>query len=1278
MHTYTDMLIFYQTKPTLMKKLYFFLSLLFLIYFSQNSWGQVKLGNNPSNIDPTALLELESSTQALLLPRLTSAQRDALPMDTSPIGLLIFNTDLNQIQYLYEATVTTVKGEKRQELRWESATDNAIPFARPTNPILGQLFYDNDAEQLSIWNGNAWVIVGANLANTGGATSTISYQNLTLVGSQLSISNGNTVDLSSLVGATGPAGPQGPTGPQGSPATDDQTLTASALSMNNTLTIAISGGNTEVIDLSNLNQDITGLSFDSKTNSLTVGITNGASETVDLSNLNQDIAELAFDSTTNSLTVGITDGASQTIELTALAPTGLVSVTEGGNAGHRLATSNVANHGDIGAGAIDLSTQTASSTSTGARGDYSLAAGQNTIASGNYSVALGENTNATGNSATTWGLFTEATGTAASAWGLSTEATDAYATAWGRDTQATGNSATTWGLFTEATVTAATAWGRDTQATGEFATAWGRSSTASASYSTAFGLGTTAETYGQTTIGTYNTTQTGNATNFIAGDRLLVVGNGTSSGARSDALVILKDGTTTLNGALTINTTSTTASYTLPVGGGTNGQVLSMLDANSGTTTWTTVAGGASTGLASVTEGGFSGHRLATEDAANHGDIGRGAVDLSIQTTTSSVRGATGEFSFALGSRTTASGDYSTAFGRATIASETYSTAFGFESEASGEYSTAFGNGTTASGNYSTAFGNNTQASGNHATAWGVATNAIGQFGATAWGQNTTASASYSTAFGLGAGAESYGQTSIGTYNTTQTGNATSFVPTDRLFVIGNGANIVNRSDALVILKNGNTTLNGALTIDPTGTSSYTLPTARGTAGQVLSIDNATTGTTTWTTLIGSGVPQFLSASALSDTNTLTIDISGGNQVSLDLSALAPTGLASVTEGGNTGHRLVTESAANHGDIGNESVDLSIQDVASGSRGATGDFSFALGRRTTASGNHSTAFGTENSATADYSTAFGNGTTASGNYSTAFGNNTQASGNYATAWGVDTNALGVNATVWGSSGIASGTLSTAFGGGTTAESYGQTTLGFYNTAHPGTPNTTANVGSDRLLVVGNGTGSTVRSDALVILKNGNTTLNGALTLDPTGTSSYTLPTTRGTAGQVLTMLDATTGTTHWTTPATGGGGFVGSFKNLEVKGKALFTNGIELEGTFTQKTAGTLHADYVFESYFDGISDYNPSYSLPSLAEVEQFVKTNKHLPGVQSRAAIQAEGKWDVTENVRTNLEKVEELYLHTIEQQKQLGAQQEQLEAQQKEIETLKAMIKDLMEKK
>jgi hypothetical protein len=50
--------------------------------------------------------------------------------------------------------------------------------------------------------------------------------------------------------------------------------------------------------------------------------------------------------------------------------------------------------------------------------------------------------------------------------------------------------------------------------------------------------------------------------------------------------------------------------------------------------------------------------------------------------------------------------------------------------------------------------------------------------------------------------------------------------------------------------------------------------------------------------------------------------------------------------------------------------------------------------------------------------------------------------------------------------------------------------------------------------------------------------------------------------------------------------------------------------------------------------------------------------------------GQWDVNENVRTNLEKVEELYLHTIEQQKQI-------EAQQKEINTLKVMLNTLLKK-
>ena len=44
---------------------------------------------------------------------------------------------------------------------------------------------------------------------------------------------------------------------------------------------------------------------------------------------------------------------------------------------------------------------------------------------------------------------------------------------------------------------------------------------------------------------------------------------------------------------------------------------------------------------------------------------------------------------------------------------------------------------------------------------------------------------------------------------------------------------------------------------------------------------------------------------------------------------------------------------------------------------------------------------------------------------------------------------------------------------------------------------------------------------------------------------------------------------------------------------------------------------------------------------------------GVQSRADLVRNKAWNVSENVRTNLEKVEELYLHTIAQEKKIQQQ-------------------------
>ncbi len=65
--------------------------------------------------------------------------------------------------------------------------------------------------------------------------------------------------------------------------TDSQTLTASLNT--NTLTLAISGGNTQTVSLATINtdaQNISALSFNSSTNSLTVGISGGASQSISL------------------------------------------------------------------------------------------------------------------------------------------------------------------------------------------------------------------------------------------------------------------------------------------------------------------------------------------------------------------------------------------------------------------------------------------------------------------------------------------------------------------------------------------------------------------------------------------------------------------------------------------------------------------------------------------------------------------------------------------------------------------------------------------------------------------------------------------------------------------------------------------------------------------------------------------------------------------------------------------------------------------------------------
>jgi len=148
-------------------------------------------------------------------------------------------------------------------------------------------------------------------------------------------------------------------------------------------------------------------------------------------------------------------------------------------------------------------------------------------------------------------------------------------------------------------------------------------------------------------------------------------------------------------------------------------------------------------------------------------------------------------------------GPFSSAFGQNCIASGQHSFATGFANTASGTSSAAFGQFNIASGGLSAAFGINTTASGNFSTALGRVSSASGE-NSFVQGINNSATSFGETVLGIGA-----------TLYSTSLNGATQFRAAnlnDRLFVVGNAidsnnsgfVDTIERSDAMVILKNGN------------------------------------------------------------------------------------------------------------------------------------------------------------------------------------------------------------------------------------------------------------------------------------------------------------------------------------------------------------------------------------------------------------------------------------------------------------------------------------------
>ncbi|MFT4643713.1 MAG: hypothetical protein ACI8ZX_000106 [Planctomycetota bacterium] len=221
--------------------------------------------------------------------------------------------------------------------------------------------------------------------------------------------------------------------------------------------------------------------------------------------------------------------------------------------------------------------------STTAGGNQSFAVGFSTTANGNVATAMGNSTVASGVSSTAMGLYSVASGVASTATGYDTEASGANSTAMGKETTASGLNSFATGGSTTASGDYSTASGRSTLssgshsfaagfstiASGESSTAMGVNSTASGDKSVSIGDNTIANSFSEIAIGRNPVAKTGNATIWVATDRLFSIGNGASASSQSMALEILKNGITVLPAVVSLNFADDTAAATggVPVGG---------------------------------------------------------------------------------------------------------------------------------------------------------------------------------------------------------------------------------------------------------------------------------------------------------------------------------------------------------------------------------------------------------------------------------------------------------------------------------------------------------------------------------------------------------------------------------------------------------------------------------------------------------------------------------------------------------------------------------------
>lgn len=780
-------------------------------------------------------------------------------------------------------------------------------------------------------------------------------------------------------------------------------------------------------------------------------------------------------------------------------------------------------------------------------GNYSAAMGENVVASGSHAVAFGLNNTSSGIRSASFGWNTTSSGTQSMTWGQSTSATTTAATAWGVSTEASGTNSTAWGFQTIASGNTSTAFGNQVTAPSLSEIAIGQfnleytplSATGWNAADRLFVIGN----------GTSNANRQ-NAVTVLKGGNVGIGTAAPSATLHIDGTLRIEIGSEAAGRVLTSDangnatwvdpgSSGVTLDQAYDFGGTGAGRVITAdagavsVQGTDGMEVTGTFNSGAAIGNPGAGTRMFfnprkSAFRAGTVSGAqwNNATVGNYSAAFGQNTR------ASGEASFAAGSGSQANSNHSIALGLNNLAGSTGAITIGSSNIVSfqggialgtghsvgSSYGVALGFEHTLSGTYASAMGFQNTATGNTAMSFGYETTASANF-ATAFGNNTTASANLSTAFGHHTRAESFTSFVVGRYNEGG-GSATAWVATDPIFEVGIGTMPTNLNNALTVLKNGNT---GIGTHTPSATlhvdGSVRIENGSEAAGHVLTSD--ADGNATWTALPASGgtldeAYDFGGAGAgriiTADAGAVWVEGNDGFLVSGTFASGAVIGnpgagtrmffnprKAAFRAGNVSGNqwngpnvgdysaafgRSNTASGESSFAAGNSNIASGLYSVTLGSfNGSSGLGSVTIGQSNLADNIAAFAAGRESIASGVASVAIGEASNALGDFSVALGDQPISNGQASVSMGSSTIANGNNSFASGQNSIANGVSSVSFGISTTADAFGTFAIGRFN---EGGGNSNVWVATDPLFEVGTGTSIANRSNALTVLKNGNT------------------------------------------------------------------------------------------------------------------------------------------------------------------------------------------------